>query len=150
MVRTSVTVTLNNDSMAARICGLVASGCTRNAYSLRAPYAADDFSVTTGPTIVWCSSGIGGLRRLGVTRSLAERRELDDHGVRPENLVRGRVHEPHHLQVRDVTAREVHVVRMRRPGREDEHLLVGDAELPERSEEHTSELQSRLHLVCRL
>src|SRR5438445_8872321 len=123
MVRTSVTVTLNNDSMAARICGLVASGCTRNAYSLRAPYAADDFSVTTGPTIVWCSSGIGGLRRLGVTRSLAEPRELDDTGVRPETLVPGRVPEPHHLQVGAVTAGEGPVVGRARPGRADGPLL---------------------------
>src|SRR2546422_6238954 len=28
--------------------------------------------------------------------------------------------------------------------------LVGDVEVEARSEEHTSELQSRLHLVCRL
>src|SRR2546422_2140419 len=31
-----------------------------------------------------------------------------------------------------------------------EHLLVAPLEREERSEEHTSELQSRLHLVCRL
>src|SRR5690554_6264592 len=29
-------------------------------------------------------------------------------------------------------------------------VLIGQAEYPERSEEHTSELQSRPHLVCRL
>src|SRR2546427_9101462 len=52
MVRTSVTVTLKSASIAARIWGFVASRCTRNAYSLRAAYAAEDFSVTTGPTIV--------------------------------------------------------------------------------------------------
>src|SRR2546422_2899106 len=32
----------------------------------------------------------------------------------------------------------------------DQPPLVGRPRLPERSEEHTSELQSRLHLVCRL
>src|SRR5687768_17939860 len=35
------------------------------------------------------------------------------------------------------------------PGAADESA-VPDADLQERSEEHTSELQSRLHLVCRL
>ena len=50
-VRTSVTLTLNKASIAALICGLVAAVSTRNAYSLRAPYAADDFSVTTGATL---------------------------------------------------------------------------------------------------
>src|SRR5438876_9804635 len=54
MVRTPVTDTLNSDSMAALICGLLASEWTRNAYSLRAPYAADDFSVTTGRTAGRC------------------------------------------------------------------------------------------------
>src|SRR5437879_7205130 len=34
-------------------------------------------------------------------------------------------------------------------GREDE-LAVGDVHLPARSEEHTSELQSPMYLVCRL
>src|SRR2546429_5381879 len=34
--------------------------------------------------------------------------------------------------------------------REDEGEAPEPAERPERSEEHTSELQSRLHLVCRL
>src|SRR5437867_12972369 len=57
-VRTSVTVTLNSASIAARICGLVAAVSTRKAYSLRAWYAAEDFSVMTGPTIRRCWSGI--------------------------------------------------------------------------------------------
>src|SRR5207244_12507146 len=35
------------------------------------------------------------------------------------------------------------------PGRVD-HLRVRDSEVPARSEEHTSELQSPDHLVCRL
>src|SRR5437870_7105031 len=87
MVRTSVTVTLNNDSMAARICGLVASECTRNAYSLRAPYAADDFSVITGRTIVSCSSGIARLLRFLLGCALIQRADLHHHGLRPEELV---------------------------------------------------------------
>src|SRR2546422_8105148 len=33
---------------------------------------------------------------------------------------------------------------------DDEVDVVGQAEMRRRSEEHTSELQSRLHLVCRL
>src|SRR3989449_8309045 len=33
---------------------------------------------------------------------------------------------------------------------DERHGRVGDQEENERSEEHTSELQSRLHLVCRL
>src|SRR2546422_4257506 len=38
-----------------------------------------------------------------------------------------------------------------RPARRSGVLLTGDRDLLEnRSEEHTSELQSRLHLVCRL
>src|SRR3989449_1159687 len=42
------------------------------------------------------------------------------------------------------------VRRLRLPGLEDDaDVLVGGAD-PHRSEEHTSELQSRLHLVCRL
>src|SRR2546425_11795905 len=57
-VRTSVTVTLNSASIAERICGLVAAVSTRKAYSLRAWYAAEDFSVMTGPTISRCRSGI--------------------------------------------------------------------------------------------
>src|SRR5699024_12129551 len=32
----------------------------------------------------------------------------------------------------------------------DVHALVGQSHLPDRSEEHTSELQSRFDLVCRL
>src|SRR5206468_9578238 len=91
-VRTSVTVTLNSASIAARICGLVAAVSTRKAYSLRAWYAAEDFSVMTGPTIRRCWSGIRGsplplslglLRRLG---SL-QRRQLHHHRVRPQDLV---------------------------------------------------------------
>src|SRR5687768_17683696 len=33
---------------------------------------------------------------------------------------------------------------------EDQHIQEGSGQGRERSEEHTSELQSRLHLVCRL
>src|SRR3712207_8282636 len=42
--------------------------------------------------------------------------------------------------------------RARRPRREDHHLQArpGDGAQEERSEEHTSELQSRQYLVCRL
>src|SRR2546425_1414263 len=97
-VRTSVTVTLNNVSIAARICGLVAAVSTRKAYSLRAWYAAEDFSVITGPTIKRCWSGISSpLLPLCLLRRLAalQRRQLHHHGVRPQDLVRGRVREPH-------------------------------------------------------
>src|SRR5687768_18359832 len=38
----------------------------------------------------------------------------------------------------------------RRSNAEDENQARRDEALQERSEEHTSELQSRLHLVCRL
>src|SRR2546429_1532607 len=43
-------------------------------------------------------------------------------------------------------------VRVRSPPRHDDHLGCRASLRPvtERSEEHTSELQSRLHLVCRL
>src|SRR6266480_2260074 len=133
-VRTSVTVTLNNASIAARICGLVAAVSTRKAYSLRAWYAAEDFSVMTGPTIRRCWSGIRGLplpfRLLGRLGSL-QRRQLHHHRVRPQDLVRRRVHEPHDVDVGDVAPREVHVVRARRAGREHQHLLVRDSQLPE-------------------
>src|ERR1700694_722232 len=108
MVRTSVTDTLNSDSIAALICGLVASRWTRNAYSLRAPYAADDFSVTTGRTMVACRSGIG---RLLVRRAAFQRAELHHDRLRPEHFVRGRVGEPHDVHVGNVAAREVDVVR---------------------------------------
>src|SRR2546422_10458833 len=37
-----------------------------------------------------------------------------------------------------------------RAGRHEEARLPARHQLPARSEEHTSELQSRLHLVCRL
>src|SRR5687768_9502684 len=40
-------------------------------------------------------------------------------------------------------------VRIQKPGGEEELVFVAGGIL-ERSEEHTSELQSRLHLVCRL
>src|SRR2546429_5259112 len=36
------------------------------------------------------------------------------------------------------------------PTRGDAGTRAGQLHVPERSEEHTSELQSRLHLVCRL
>src|SRR2546422_3179963 len=52
-----------------------------------------------------------------------------------------------------VLPREGHHVRHRREGHEVEEMerQVGrDPERRNRSEEHTSELQSRLHLVCRL
>src|SRR5256885_5313163 len=84
MVRTPVTDTLNSDSMAALICGLLASEWTRNAYSLRAPYAADDFSVTTGRTMVLCRSGIV---RLLLTGAFVQRADFHDDRLRPENLV---------------------------------------------------------------
>src|SRR5439155_4671114 len=87
MVRTPVTDTLNSASIAALICGLVASECTRNAYSLRAPYAADDFSVITGRTIVSCSSGIARLLRFLLGCALIQRADLHHHGLRPEELV---------------------------------------------------------------
>src|SRR5712664_4337421 len=123
IVRTPVTDTLNSVSMAALICGLVASECTRNAYSLRAPYAADDFSVTTGRTIRSCSSGIGRLLRLLLRRALVERADLHDHRLRPEDLVRRCVGETHHVHVGEVAARQVNVVRIRR--REHQDLLAG-------------------------
>src|SRR5438128_7299741 len=133
-VRTSVTVTLNSASIAARICGLVAAVSTRKAYSLRAWYAAEDFSVMTGPTIRRCWSGICRpslslclLRRLGSF----QRRQLHHHRVRPQDLVRRRVREPHHVHVGDVPSREVDVVRARRAGRENQDLLFRDPELAE-------------------
>src|SRR3989454_3572862 len=133
-VRTSVTVTLNSASIAARICGLVAAVSTRKAYSLRAWYAAEDFSVITGPTISRCRSGIRGpllfprrLLRLGSF----QRRQLHHHRVRPQDLVRRRVREPHHVHVGDVPPRQVDVVRARRAGREHQHLLLRDPQLRE-------------------
>src|ERR1041385_7604667 len=45
------------------------------------------------------------------------------------------------LEPHDVTVQQYNVLRILRG--------AGDAGLPTRSEEHTSELQSRLHLVCR-
>src|ERR1700740_3381786 len=110
IVRTPVTDTLNSDPMAALICGLVASLCTRNAYSLRAPYAADDFSVTTGRTIVSCSSGI--VRLLLLRRTFFERADLHDYGLRPHDVVGRRVGEAHHLHVGNVAARQIDVVRI--------------------------------------
>src|SRR2546426_8434318 len=133
MVRTSVTVTLNNDSMAARICGLVASERTRNAYSLRAPYAADDFSVTTGATIVRWSSGIGGLR---LPALLTQRGELHEDRIGPENRVGRRVGEAHHLHPRQVAAGEVDVGRVGVPGGQQQHLAVRHAQLVEQLPEH--------------
>src|SRR5947207_14121615 len=102
MVRTPVTDTLNSASIAALICGLVASECTRNAYSLRAPYAADDFSVITGRTIVSCSSGIARLLRFLLGCALIPRADLHHHGLRPEALVRRRVDAAHHVHAGDV------------------------------------------------
>src|SRR3989441_12320903 len=128
MVRTSVTVTLNSASIAARIWGFVASRCTRRVYSLRAAYAAEDFSVTTGLTIVSCSSGIEHLRRL--VRS-GERGQLDHHRVGPEDLVGRRVREPHDVHAGDVAAREGHVVGVRLTRGQEQHLAVGDSELGE-------------------
>src|SRR5690349_4603225 len=107
MVRTPVTVTLNSDSSAALICGLVAAMCTRNAYSLRVAYAADDFSVTTGPTISAWMSGIFRPFR-------AQRRQLDHHRVGPEDFVSRRVGEAQHLHRGQVAPRQVHVGRARR------------------------------------
>src|SRR5436190_1587260 len=82
--------------------GSVASECTRNAYSLRAPYAADDFSVITGRTIVSCSSGIARLLRFLLGCALIQRADLHHHGLRPEDLVRRRVGEAHHVHAGDV------------------------------------------------
>src|SRR6267154_19072 len=129
IVRTPVTDTLNSVSIAALICGLVASECTRNAYSLRAPYAADDFSVTTGRTMVSCSSGIA---RLLLGRAFLEGADLHHHRLGPEDLVRGRVGEAHHADVGDVSAREVHVVRI--AGGEHQNLLASSDFLKQRHE----------------
>src|SRR3989442_510263 len=126
MVRTPVTDTLNSDSMAALICGLLASEWTRNAYSLRAPYAADDFSVTTGRTMVLCRSGIV---RLLLTGAFVQRADFHDDRPRPENLVRRRIGETHHVHVRDVAAREIDVVRI--TCSEHQNLLARCAQLPE-------------------
>src|SRR5438445_4766536 len=102
--------------------------------SLRAWYAAEDFSVITGPTIRRCWSGISSrLLPLCLLRRLAalQRRQLHHHGVRPQDLVRGRVRKPHHEHVGDVPPREVDVVRARRAGREHQYFLVRDPQLPE-------------------
>src|SRR2546427_289133 len=133
MVRTPVTDTLNSVSMAALICGLVASECTRNAYSLRAPYAPDDFSVTTGRTIRSYSSGITRLLRLLLRRALIERTDLHDHRLRPEDFVRRCVGEAHHMHVGDVAARQVDVVRV--AGREHQDLLIACIEFLEQRRE---------------
>src|SRR2546422_7465403 len=58
-----------------------------------------------------------------------------------------------HVHVRDPDRGPVRVIERRavRDRRRIEHGDVGDGRGPrDRSEEHTSELQSRLHLVCRL
>src|SRR5258708_32981049 len=125
LVRTPVTDTLNNDSMAALICGLLASEWTRNAYSLRAPYAADDFSVTTGRTMVLGRSGIV---RLLLTGTFVQRADFHDHRLRPEDLVRRRIGEAHHVHVRDIAGREIDVVRI--TCREHQDLLARCAQLP--------------------
>src|SRR5690349_25172877 len=104
--------------MAALICGLVASWCTSNAYSLRAWKAADDFSVTTGRTMVSIRSGIG----LGLRPRARQGRELDHHGVRPEDLVGGGVGERHHVHPGDVAPGEIDVVRRGRAGGEHADL----------------------------
>src|SRR3989441_3807408 len=132
-VRTCVTLTLNSASSAALICGLVASERTRNAYSLRAPYAADDFSVTTGATIVRWSSGIGGLR---LPALLTQRGELHEDRIGPENRVGRRVGEAHHLHPRQVAAGEVDVGRVGVSRRQEQHLAVRHAQLVEQLREH--------------
>src|SRR5213595_261454 len=63
-VRTSVTVTLNSASIAARICGLVAAVSTRKAYSLRAWYA---FRVDTAATKPQIRTAIEALFKVTVT-----------------------------------------------------------------------------------
>src|SRR2546422_6683913 len=84
-----------------------------------------------------CSSGIAPpsprsllvlLAALGLLTRLTQGGELDHHRVGPEDLVRRRVGEPHHAH----------------------NVYLSGRNIPNRSEEHTSELQSRLHLVCRL
>src|SRR5947208_9946396 len=137
-VRTSVTVTLNSASIAARICGLVAAVSTRKAYSLRVWYAAEDFSVMTGPTIRRCWSGIRGsplplCLSLGLVRRLGslQRRQLHHHRVRPQDLVRRRIREPHHVDIGDVPPRQIDVVRARRAGREHQYFALRDPQLPE-------------------
>src|SRR5205814_854004 len=106
--------------------GFGAWACTRNAYSFRAWNAAEDFSVITGPTIKWCCSGILGLRLLG---GGTQRRQLGDHRIRPQDLVRGGVGEPHHVHLRQVAARQIAVVRVRRARRHHQHLLLRHAQL---------------------
>src|SRR2546422_5943617 len=55
----------------------------------------------------------------------------------------GRSHQRHHENGRDrAAARELPAAGA--------GVRTGEAGVPVRSEEHTSELQSRLHLVCRL
>src|SRR5439155_2900537 len=132
-VRTSVTVTLNSASIAARICGLVAAVSTRKAYSLRAWYAAEDFSVMTGPTIRRCWSGICRpslslrlLRRLGSF----QRRQLHHHRVRPQNLVCRLLREKKNGHVGRRRYRRVHRVRARRRPRDHPHVLLADPQPP--------------------
>src|SRR3712207_7217741 len=58
---------------------------------------------------------------------------------------------PGQLAAGDVEHLAVDVVRPRRAQEEDAaRRLLRGARAPERSEEHTSELQSRQYLVCRL
>jgi len=50
----------------------------------------------------------------------------------------------------DLHAADLHPRRLERPARDRADLLAQTLELARRSEEHTSELQSLRHLVCRL
>src|SRR5207244_774598 len=52
-------------------------------------------------------------------------------GAHPQDLVRPRIREPHHVHIGDVPPREVDVVRARRAGRENQDLLFRDPELAE-------------------
>src|SRR3989449_7020765 len=71
-------------------------------------------------------------------RSLHERQRPLDHLSQGDRLVADGGHPSERAQMRDDL-------------RGLAHLLHGAAQLADdRSEEHTSELQSRLHLVCRL
>src|SRR6266498_5605539 len=84
--------------------------------------------------------------RSDVDASTQERARRQDHGLRSEPAaVRGR----HALELISLNEQSRdHPLRELEKGERFEQMAHGP--LVERSEEHTSELQSRPHLVCRL
>src|SRR3712207_8982665 len=82
-------------------------------------------------------------------------RSVDDYRLHPTGskvlgplLAAGRAH--HLVAGLEELGDERPSDRPRRPGDEDPHPSTSPQAAPRRSEEHTSELQSRQYLVCRL